>query len=633
MMNSILRASTHRRPCRPAQDMSGWVVMASFGSSAPTQQRQPINASNRPPEKNGSADSMQTHSDNSSANKKQHVTSYGMSNFRALLQHQSFSRKFHDTRNKSERDDFSRRREIVLSQSQDPDFSETVSSQKKEEVPPKTKTAHETATTNNYDASKEGNHSRAPHEKHRWRSQPSRPYQSDQATDRQPKRHVHRKPRVPIATSEWILVSNVPPMSELSDLCLSLNQILDYEVRKGIIDLDAVGNLGYAFRDSVTSSALKRIGAIGTLYSTHAIDDLRVPLWTTTSSDQSRAPNDVCPMILDARVHLSHQAQPMGWFLRLPNRSVVHAVLNHVRRAEDYRKQRRSNRDDNLQEEKRKWREGLWKGVWTEHEKEIAEQEHGEMLKDESHDEKELISGDGLGAEEDEDSSVSNPFEETDEVTQSSDVEEQQDDIDDYLQKYLESNPYPIQSTKSCTNRQYQLLKSGSTILNVQEFSPNPSHFHKNQHPTWEQHSFHLSQVLNLSDSMIRVETSDLMTNVKDIEFLFRGYDFDSILPVPDDSATLQSRFAEIPKSLGWNISSKDNVGRLIEGTHAPRLRHFNFSSDKDRSLQRAPRHAFLVKLATPNDARMALRDKQGTLFHRGRLFVAQYPRPWIDRQ
>ena len=62
----------------------------------------------------------------------------------------------------------------------------------------------------------------------------------------------------------------------------------------------------------------------------------------------------------------------------------------------------------------------------------------------------------------------------------------------------------------------------------------------------------------------------------------------------------------------------------MIEG--APRhLRAFDGGTEGPPL--RAPRHAFLVRLATPNDARMAVRDKQGNPFHYGRLSVTQYPR------
>jgi hypothetical protein len=73
----------------------------------------------------------------------------------------------------------------------------------------------------------------------------------------------------------------------------------------------------------------------------------------------------------------------------------------------------------------------------------------------------------------------------------------------------------------------YHLMKSGSKILSVREFSPHPlniSSFSKENLP-WEQHAFSLSSHLKLSDSVVRVETSDLTAAEEDKQYYFREKD------------------------------------------------------------------------------------------------------------
>ena len=75
----------------------------------------------------------------------------------------------------------------------------------------------------------------------------------------------------------------------------------------------------------------------------------------------------------------------------------------------------------------------------------------------------------------------------------------------------------------------YHLMKSGSKILSVREFSPHPlnvSSFSKEkENLPWEQHAFSLSSHLKLSDSVVRVETSDLTAAEEDIQYYFREQD------------------------------------------------------------------------------------------------------------
>lgn len=440
-----------------------------------------------------------------------------------------------------------------------------------------------------------------------------------------------------VSTSEWIQISGTPPMSKLSDLFPCFNQIIDYELQKGIIDLDALQDQTYA--DSrARAYALDEVGALGTLYPTRRIENGNsdIPLWSPYPSDHPQSLGDACAMILEARIQLSYRARPMGWFLKLPNRSVVHAVLNHVHRA-NQNKWHSPNEGSILKQQRREWMEGLWKGVYDDHEN-VAEKKGVQVaLEHEERDEKELTWGDSkLEAKPKHDLSWENASEEGHEAMRASKTEEPQDDADSYIQRYSHSHPYPsLLTTQSARQASpYQLMKSGSSILSVREFCPHPtdiSSFGKEYLP-WEQHAFHLCGHLNLSDSVVRVETSDLTTNEEGIRYFFRGYDLKGI-PVPEEKAPdvsdLPSCLIDFPQSIGWNIKSNGNVDLLVEGIHEPQYRahHYNHPSDrKRRSTIRANRHTFLVRFASPADARMAVRDIDGKINDGQRWSVTQYP-------
>ena len=142
-----------------------------------------------------------------------------------------------------------------------------------------------------------------------------------------------------------------------------------------------------------------------------------------------------------------------------------------------------------------------------------------------------------------------------------------------------------------------------------------------------------MSQQLNLSDSVVRVETSNLRTNMHDIQFLFRGYDLESISSGESEdevasSNTMPSAFGRIPKSLGWNINHKGNVDFLVYGSDRTKGRTIARGNNSgEHAVNRAKWHAFLVRFSCPAEARMAVRDKQGFILKDHELSVAQYPR------
>ena len=440
-----------------------------------------------------------------------------------------------------------------------------------------------------------------------------------------------------VSTSEWIQISGTPPMSKLSDLFPCLNQIIDYELKKGIIDLDALQDQTY-FDSRARANALNEIGALDTLYTTRRINNgsSDIPLWSPYLSDHPHSLGDACPMILEARIQLSYRARPVGWFLKLTNRSVVHAVLNHVRHARK-NKWYSPNEDSDLKQQRREWREGLWKGIYADYES-VAEKKKVQVaIEHEEPDEKELMWIDSEWEKVPKNDLLCECASEgKHEVVQTPKAVESQNDVDSYVQRYSQSHPYPSQLTTQSAGQTspYQVLKSGSTTLSVREFSPYPTDISSfsNKYLPWEQHVFHLCPHLNLSDSVVRVETSDLTANEADIQFFFRGYDLKCI-PVPEEKTTsvpaLPSCFTDFPQSIGWNIKSNGNVNMVVEGIHAPQ---YNHPSDRKRgSTIRANRHTFLVRFASPSDARMAVRDNDGKVHAGHRWSACQYPSSVVD--
>jgi hypothetical protein len=416
-----------------------------------------------------------------------------------------------------------------------------------------------------------------------------------------------------VATSEWLHIYNTPLMSKLSDLFPCLNQIINYELAKGIIDLDTVLHDPRYFDSHLRVAALEKVGAtLDTLYPTSQIindDDNsseNIPLWSPREEYTTINPSslyDICPMILEARVQLSYRALPVGWFVRLPSRSVVHAVINHIRRAEQD-KWASSNDDKILKQHRKEWREGLWKGVYAEYEYAAGKKEMMLSVQQEGRDEKELMWGDKWDEESTDELLLENATEGGD-GNQTLPLEASEKNADDYIQRYSQSHPYsPSQSMDQVTRQAspYHLMKSGSKILSVREFSPHPPNISSSskENLPWEQHAFSLSPHLKLSDSVVRVETSDLTATEEDIQYFFRGYDLMGIKEETKQDVYFDA-FTTYTRSIGWNITSTGIVDLLtVEGKH----------TDRKHGTQRV----FLVHFASSAEARMAIRDKDGKL-------------------
>lgn len=406
-----------------------------------------------------------------------------------------------------------------------------------------------------------------------------------------------------VASSNWILVSNIPPMSKLSDIISGIEKIIAFEMDKGVIDLEKIEdyiNSGVNLKQQ--RGNLDKVGARESFYATERIDVASgIPLWTAPGDlDEEDLPSH---MIMEARLHLSPHARPKGWFLRLPSRSIVHAILNHNKEAEKLEKLERNrmkSEEDATKRERRKWRQGLWKRVWNEHENKLVSNEHKKLLDNEKEDEWDLAFGVGP------DDRV-NVYDENaacvDEapIVGDEDREETLSSDDDphaiafaYLDEFSQSNPYPEQfKSGPAVASGYRLLTCGSAELKIEEFSSGP---HAYRLRSWEEASFQFSPILNLSDSVVRIETEALGKSVDDIQYLFRGYDLESILPEKVSStSSLPSSCTDYVKSLGWNVKGEgNNVDILVDG----------------RAKSVNPRHTFLVRFASASSARMAVRDE-----------------------
>ena len=452
-----------------------------------------------------------------------------------------------------------------------------------------------------------------------------------------------------VTTSEWLLVSNIPPMSKLSDLLPSLSNILEYEINKGIIDINKLTSENDSETHHDYTRHLEENDALPLLYSAKSLtNDSGIPLLNINLNPDLSLPSQ---FITEARLHLSYRARPMGWFLRFTDESIAHAIFCHIQEAgkheELIRGQFEKERDEVLKE-RRVWTEKLWKSVHDDYG--INTRKYESVFNDRM-EEKELMWGkdfdhdpievDSTGEVDNPDSCKYDQLGGIDEAINSSEGE-CNNDVNDFFDEYTKSHPYPMHSTSMPSVETVfglHYLKCGSTPLLVDKFSPTSTPVETNERlGIWEQHSFHLGNLLDLSDSCVRVETHALKTSVAEIKWLFRGYDFKNIYPLSSDSKDqLPSlSFADLPKSIGWNLNryvvndketnSPDAVDFLVIGKgRAFRDQNEKFSRTT-KQIDRPTHHVFLIRFATPADARMAVRQMQGTMFNERRMLLSQYP-------
>lgn len=112
-----------------------------------------------------------------------------------------------------------------------------------------------------------------------------------------------------IISTEWVQVTNIPPLSTLDDLLPDVERIMNVELSMGIVDLDAAEQI-LKQHDPMDASETSP----------------QLPLWKPNSSLPPH-------LVTEARVMLSTLKRQQGWYLKFPNRSVVHALLSHLDQA------------------------------------------------------------------------------------------------------------------------------------------------------------------------------------------------------------------------------------------------------------------------------------------------------------
>ena len=131
---------------------------------------------------------------------------------------------------------------------------------------------------------------------------------------RKAQRHPHPTPEKDnssqeemVVDTEWIKVSHIPPLSKLEDLLIDVERIMQTELKMGIIDLE-----------KYEQDLLHQEGGIE--------NSTALLLWE---------PDDHLPshLVIEAHLILSPLFRSQGWYLRLPNRSCAHALLNHLKEA------------------------------------------------------------------------------------------------------------------------------------------------------------------------------------------------------------------------------------------------------------------------------------------------------------
>lgn len=108
----------------------------------------------------------------------------------------------------------------------------------------------------------------------------------------QPKKtNLHQLP-----TSGWVIVRNIPPLSTLTDILQSINEVVDAQLDGGIVDLDAVWKGGG-----------------------------QVSMFERGASEE---------WVRSAHIVLSSHGRPNAWRIEFCNRSVAHAFLEYTRQNE-----------------------------------------------------------------------------------------------------------------------------------------------------------------------------------------------------------------------------------------------------------------------------------------------------------
>lgn len=134
------------------------------------------------------------------------------------------------------------------------------------------------------------------------------------------KKNEEPQPR-PIATTSWICVQNIPPSSILEDVADCIARVMQREIDSGIIDLDKAEQFVEDQEEEVDVEEEKNGKEKAP---SPGMEEL--PFWDPSAHDPSLNGS----YIQEARLLLSVLGRPSGWYLRMPDRSCVQAILSHA---------------------------------------------------------------------------------------------------------------------------------------------------------------------------------------------------------------------------------------------------------------------------------------------------------------
>jgi len=144
-----------------------------------------------------------------------------------------------------------------------------------------------------------------------------------------------------LPTTDWIMVTNIPMLSNLYDILSTMSQVVQIELHRGIVDLDAAEEtLQKQLLLLEHEQQQETHGKVDS--SSSSSSSTTLPLWIPNKDDDDDDDDDSdkknqypSHLVLEARLFLSRAARPSGWFLRFPNKSVVHAILSHAQEGLD----------------------------------------------------------------------------------------------------------------------------------------------------------------------------------------------------------------------------------------------------------------------------------------------------------
>ena len=365
----------------------------------------------------------------------------------------------------------------------------------------------------------------------------------------------------PIFTN-WVEVSNIAPLSRLDDLLVDVQRIMSTELSVGIVDMDrAEEMLNHPSDHDDVDGDDDGDDNDNDDNDDNDNDDTPQPLpcW---EPDETLPPH----MVLEAHIMLSTLKRPMGWYLRFPNRSCVHALLSHidesVKLEKEYKRMKTALNVEQNRKKKKKHGNGHGHGHGNGH-------------------------GDNDNGDDDED-------------------EDDNDNDNDELPEF---------SWKDYATRP---LMCGWKRVKVEPFYWSQIR-KKGGHPFYDDIKY------TIGDNTIRVENCSKETEIDDVKFFFHRYDLqdERSIGIGVQNADADAD-ADADTDADVNVNVDDGGTGDASMTPAVQLLQKNNNGAPNIALET---NTFIVNFASVDDARTAVREKQSVEFMGRRIRLAQYSR------